>query len=244
MNEPNFPMDDDLSRFEQELKSLTPRDFPVGLPVRAMLPMHDLGLTSPPDVGIVTNQQSHRQPFVNRAWLKTVSVSWMTGLAAGLLVSMIWTRLVNEDAPFIDPKLISESGVPSVATDPNPPTTSSRDLPSTETTRPQESSRFREQSFGTNFRSISLNSYDGKILHPMMSLREVDWIFSIMPPAKRLTGVVKEAIQDHEHSSAPNSTSDVPQTTLPNSFPNSFPKAQGQRQLLKSLMESNELISI
>lgn len=240
MNEPNFPMDEGLSRFEQDLKSLTPKHFPMASPVRAMLPIHDLGLSSQSDVATVTDQQSHRFPFVNRTWLKTVSVSWVTGLAAGLLVPAIWTRLMHEDAPVIEPNLVSESGVSSVVTAPTPPTTTTPDSPSIKPTRSQEPSRYREQSFASNYRHTLLNSHDDQILHPFMSLSEVHWNSAMMPSAKRLIGVETGAKQNYEQHNAPDSTSDVPQTTLPNTFP----KVQGQRQLLKSVMESDDLISI
>jgi hypothetical protein len=240
MNEPNFPMDDDLSRFEQDLKSLTPKHFPTASPVRAILPKHDLGLSSYAVVGVDTCQQSHRFAFVNRTWLKTVSVAWVTGLAAGLLAPAMWTGFVNEEAPFIKPNLISESGVSSVVTTPTPPTTATPDSPSIKPTRSQEPSRYREQSSASTNRYTSLNSHDDQMLHPFMSLNEVHWNSAMMPSAKRLTGVAMGPKQDDEQNSAPYSTSDVPQTTLPNSFP----KTQGQRQLLKSLMESDDLISI
>lgn len=240
MNEPNLPMDDDLSGFEQDLKSLTPKHFPTASPVRAILPIHDLGLTSPPDVGAVTDQQSHRFAFVNRTWLKTVSVAWVTGLASGLLVPAIWSGFMNEEAPVIKPNLISESGSSSAVTVPLPPTAATPDPPSIKPTRPQEPSRFREQSFATNYRYMSLNSHDEQMLHPFMSLSEFNWNSAMMPSAKRFTGVETGAKQNYEQHNVTDSTSDVPQTTLPNSFP----KTQGQRQLLKSLMETDDLISI
>ncbi len=240
MNEPNFPMDDDLSRFEQDLKSLTPKHFPTASPVRAILPIHELGLSSQSDVAAVADRQSHRFPFVNRTWLKTVSVAWVTGLAAGLLVPAIWTRFVNEEAPVIKPNLISESGSSSAVTIPTPPTASTLDLPSLKPTRSQEPSRYREQSSSTNYRYMSLNSHDEQMLHPFMSLSEFHWNSAMTPSARRLTGVAKGPKQDDEQNSAPDSTLDAPQTTLPNTFP----KAQGQRQLLKSLMETDDLISI
>jgi hypothetical protein len=240
MNEPNLPMDDDLSRFEQDLKSLTPKHIPIASPVRSMAPIHDLGLTSPPDVGVVTDQQSHRFAFVDRTWLKTVSVAWVTGLAAGLLLPAIWTRFVNEEAPVIKPNLISESGSSSAVIVSPPPTASTPDSPSIKPTRSQEPSRYRDQSFATNYRYMSLNSHDDQILHPFMSLSEFNWNSAMMPSTKRFNGVAKGAKQDDEQQGAPGSTSEAPQTTLPNSFP----KTQGQRQLLKSLMETDDLISI
>jgi hypothetical protein len=177
---------------------------------------------------------------VNRTWLKTVSVAWVTGLAAGLLAPAMWTGFVNEEAPFIKPNLISESGSSSAVTVPLPPTSSTPDPPSIKPTRSQEPSRSREQSFATTDRYMSLYSHNDPLLHPFMSLNEVHWNSAMMPSAKRLTGVAMGPKQDDEQNSAPYSTSDVPQTTLPNSFP----KTQGQRQLLKSLMESDDLISI
>lgn len=240
MNEPRFPMDDDLSRFEQDLKSLTPKQFPTASPVRAILPIHFLEQSSQPDIGVVTDQQSHRFPFVNRTWLKTVSVAWVTGLAAGLLVPAIWTRFVNEEAPVIKPNLISESGVSSIVTDPNSPAASTPDSPSIKPTRTQEPSRYREQSFASTNRYTSLNSHDDQMLHPFMSLSEFHWNSAMIPSTKRLTGMATGAKQQEEQTGAPDKNPDVPQTTLPNSFP----KTQGQRQLLKSLMETDDLISI
>lgn len=240
MNEPSFPMDDDLNRFEQDLKSLTPKYILLASPVRTMLPVQDLGITSLPDVGIVADQQSHRFAFVDRTWLKTVSVAWVSGLAAGLLVPALWTRFMNEEAPVIEPTLISESGISSVATAPTPPTASTPDPLSRKPTHPHEPSRVREQRFATNYRYMSLNSHDEQMLHPFMSLSEFNWDSAMIPSGRRLTGVAKGPKQDYEQNSAPDSNSKAPKTTLPNSFP----KSQGQRQLLKSLMETDDLISI
>jgi hypothetical protein len=147
---------------------------------------------------------------------------------------------MNEETPVIEPNLISESGVSSVVTAPTPPTASTPDSPSIKPTRSQEPSRYREQSSASTNRYTSLNSHDDQILHPFMSLNEVHWNSAMMPSAKRLIGVETGAKQNYEQHNVTDSTSDVPQTTLPNSFP----KTQGQRQLLKSLMESDDLISI
>ena len=62
MIEPNFPVHEGLDRFEQDLKSLTPKHFPVELPAL---------------------------PPTGPSWLKIASVSWLMGLAAGVLVSAI-----------------------------------------------------------------------------------------------------------------------------------------------------------
>jgi hypothetical protein len=245
MNEPSFPMDDDLNRFEQDLKSLTPRHILIASPVRSMLPMHDLGITSPPDFDIVTEQQSHRLPLMNRAWLKTVSISWVTGLVAGLLVSTIWTRLVNETTPNTEPTLISENGASSMVIDSSsqdatPPNLTSTPPYRSQPYRSQLPSHFGEQSFANANRHTSLNFRDNRILHPFMSLNAVNWNSAIMPSAKRLTGTATRMQPDYEQYSAPDSDSGTPQIISPNSFP----KSQGQRQLLKSLMKSQDLFSI
>ncbi|MCU0713022.1 MAG: hypothetical protein MUC43_13255, partial [Pirellula sp.] len=91
MNEKNYRMDEELSRFEQDLKSLTPKHCSAAASVPTMPAFHDNRLTSQIDTSVVMDHQSSSLPFTNRRWLKTVAVSWATGLAAGLLVSAIWT---------------------------------------------------------------------------------------------------------------------------------------------------------
>ena len=90
MIEPNFPMHEGLDRFEQDLKSHTPKHHPVVLPAL---------------------------PPTGPSWLKIASVSWLMGLAAGVLVSAIWARLMNGQVPIAEPNPVSQK----VALTPNPP---------------------------------------------------------------------------------------------------------------------------
>lgn len=182
MIEPKFPMDEGLDRFEQDLKSLTPKHFPV---VLAVLPP-----TGP-------------------SWLKIASISWLMGLAAGVLVSAIWTRLMNGQVPIAEPNPISQK----VALTPNPPSTNPFGSQSTRA--------FGDETLAGRSRTIATDLDDNYVLQPLMRRNTVNG-------SRRFSGEASHS--SREDSATPN--------------PNSFPKYQGQRQLLKMLMESDDLISI
>lgn len=182
MIEPNFPMHEGLDRFEQDLKSLTPRHFPVELP------------TLPP---------------TGPNWLKIASISWLMGLAAGLLVSAIWTKLMNGEVPIAESNQVSQK----VVLSPKSPTT-----PPFGSLQPGV---FGDEILAGRNRTIATDLDDDYVLQPLMRRNTVNG-------SRRFSG-------EATHSSREDSVT-------PN--PNSFPKYQGQRQLLKMLMESDDLISI
>jgi hypothetical protein len=182
MIEPNFPMHEGLDRFEQDLKSLTPRPFPVVLPAL---------------------------PPTGPSWLKIASVSWLMGLAAGVLVSAIWARLMNGQVPIAEPNLVSQK----VALNPNPPSTNPFGSQSTRA--------FGVETAAVRSGTIATDLDDDYVLQPLMRRNTVN-------ASRRFSG-------EATHSSTEDSA-------IPD--PDSFPKHQGQRQLLKMLMESDDLISI
>ena len=233
MIEPDFPMHEQLDRFEQDLKSLTPNPFTVLLPVQAKMPQDDLGLSSMPDVGLLTDKQVHRLPSTNYHWFKIASVSWMMGLAAGVLVSVLWTRLMNEQVPIAEPNLISQKMATSGATFETPAMAPITNSPSTNPFGSQHSRAFGDENLAGRSRTIATDLAYDYVLQPMMRRNPTDltrW-FAGMEIAKQ----PKRPQADAPHSTAKDSTTPEP---------NSFPKYQGQRQLLKTLMESNDLISI
>ena len=179
MIEPKFPMDEGLDRFEQDLKSLTPKSFPKELP-----PMHP-------------------------NWLKIASISWLMGLAAGVLVSAIWTKLMNGEVPIVEPNQVSQK----VALSPNSPSTTPFGSP--------QPSVFGDEILAGRSRTIATDLDDNYVLQPLMRRNTVNG-------SRRFSGEASHT--SREDSATPN--------------PNSFPKYQGQRQLLKMLMESDDLISI
>ncbi len=246
MNEPNLPMHDGLDRFEQDLKSLTPNHAPEVLPVQAMLSVDGLGVRSGPDASsepdacLVTDERLHRLPMKNRNWLKIASVSWVTGLASGLMVSAIWTRLITEENPITEPNLASETRVTSEVTSAPPELVSTPNPPSTDPFRAQPSSAFGDAIFSGNNRYFAIESASDDVLQPMMRRNAVTRISESLPSAKRFGRVDAATKQKNGQTDASNTTSKT--SPAPNS--NSFPKYQGQRQLLKMLMESDDMISI
>lgn len=179
MIEPKFPMDEGLDRFEQDLKSLTPKRFPKELPAR------------------------------DPNWLKIASISWLMGLAAGVLVSAIWTKLMNGEVPIAEPNQVTQK----VALSPNSPTTTPFGS--------RQPGVFRDGLLVGSSRFIATDLDDDYVLQPLMRRNTVNG-------SRRFSGEASHT--SREDSATPNA--------------NSFPKYQGQRQLLKMLMESDDLISI
>lgn len=250
MNEKDYRMDEELSQFERDLKSLTPRRCSATASVPTMSAFQDNRLTPQVDTSVVMDHQSSGLPFTNGRWLKTVAVSWATGLAAGLLVSAIWTKLMKEEGSITAPSLltenrsaagVSESNTPSTGSENSSSKTISRQQPSTTEplTAPSLTAQ-RGSGFAGNMRRFSFDSPEQEILHPFMGLNNVNWNAAMKPSSKRFAEMQSGTKQDFEQSNAPDSASGDSQK----SFPISIPKTQGQRELLKSLIESNDLISI
>jgi hypothetical protein len=233
MIEPNFPMHQELDRFEQDLKSLTPKPFPELLPVQAKMPRLDLGLSSMPDVGLLTDKQMHGSPMTNYHWLKIASVSWMMGLAAGVLVSVFWTRLMNGQVPIDEPNLVSQKVATSEVTSAAPVMAPITNSTSTNPFGSQHPRAFEDESFAALSRPIATNLAYDYVLQPMMRRNLADL-------TRRFAGMEIDKQPERPQTDAPHST--AKESTTPE--PNSLPKYQGQRQLLKKLMESDDLISI
>lgn len=248
MSEKDYRMDEELTRFEQDLKSLTPRHCSAAASVPTMPAFHDNRLTSRVDTRVGIDHQSSSLSFTNRRWLKTVAVSWATGLAAGLLVSAIWTKLMEEETSNNEPSLLTENNFAAGVSEPNTPLSISQNSTSKTTSRQQSLSPqpFTTQSlsiqrgFVRNMRYAPTHFPDEEILHPFMALNNVNWNAGILPHSKRPTAVQSGTKQDSEQANAPGAASGDSQQSIPVSLP----KTQGQRELLKSLMESDDLISI
>ena len=250
MNEKDYRMDEELSRFEQDLMSLTPKPCFAAASVPRLPPIHDNRLTSQVGTGVIIDHQSSSLSFTNRRWLKTVAVSWATGLAAGLLVSAIWTKLMKEETSITEPSLLTENSSAVGVIEQNTPSNVSQNSSSKTTSRQQPLAiqpltaqpliAQRGPGFVGNTRRTPLNIPDQEILHPFMALNNVNWNAAMLPSSKRFAGVQSGTKQASEQANAPDSASGDSQKSIPVSIP----KTQGQRELLKSLIESDDLISI
>lgn len=245
MKEKDYHMDDDLSQFELDLKSLTPKHFPASLPLQMILPVQSVGLASQADAGEARDQQPQSARTSNSKWFKTVAVSWATGLAAGLLVSAIWSKLMKEETSVMPPNLLTEYSSVAGGTEQTEPLSVSQNSSSRTTTHQQSlSAHSLSTQPGTDFvgntRRTTLSSSDQQILHPFMALNNVNWNAAMLPSSKRFAGVQSENKPASEQANAPDSATGNSQKSIPVSIP----KTQGQRELLKSLMESDDLISI
>jgi|GEM_PF-983478 len=233
MTEPNLPTHEELDRFEQDLRSLTPKPFFETLPVQAKMPQRDLGLSSMPDVGLLTDKPSHRLPTTNYHWLKIASVSWMMGLAAGVLVSALWTKLISGQVPIAEPNLVSQKEATSEVTPAEPAMAPIANSPSTNPFGSQHPRAFEDEYFAGRSRPIATDLAYDYILQPMMRRNPASL-------TGRFTGMDIDTQPNGPQADAPHSTAN--DSTTPE--PSAFPKYQGQRQLLKTLMESDDLISI
>ncbi|MCU0718646.1 MAG: hypothetical protein MUC83_03000 [Pirellula sp.] len=248
MIEKDYRMDEELTRFEQDLRSLTPKPCSATASVPTMPLIHNNGLNSHIGIGVATDHQSSSWSFTNRSWFKTVAVSWATGLAAGLLVSAIWTKLMEEETSNNEPSLLTENNFAAGVSEPNTPLSVSQNSTSKTTSRQQSLSPqpFTTQSLSTqrgivrNIRNAPTHFPDHEILHPFMALNNVNWNAGILPHSKRPTAVQSGTKKASEQANAPGAASGDSQKSIPVSIP----KTQGQRELLKSLMESDDLISI
>ena len=156
MIEPKFPMDEGLDRFEQDLKSLTPKSFPKELP-----PMHP-------------------------NWLKIASISWLLGLAAGVLVSAIWTRLMNGEVPIVEPNQVSQK----VALSPNSPSTIPFGSP--------QPSVFGDEILAGRSRTIATDLDDDYVLQPLMRRNTVNG-------SRRFSGEASHTSREDSATPNPNS---------------------------------------
>jgi hypothetical protein len=147
---------------------------------------------------------------------------------------------MTEENPITEPNFASETRVTSELTNAPPELVLTLNPPSTEPFRAQPSSAFGDAIFSGNNRYFAIESASDDVLQPMMRRNAVTRISESLPSAKRFARVDSATKQKNGQTDASNTTS----KTSPAPNPNSFPKYQGQRQLLKMLMESDDLISI
>ena len=233
MNEPKFPVHEGLHRFEQDLKSLTPKNVLEVLPVKSKPSSHDLVFRTVPVVGLVTDEPLHRLPMQNRDWLKIATVSWVMGLAAGLLVSAIWIGIWDAKVPITEPNIVSQNVAKSEVTNASPEVAFTQNPPSAELFRSQQPAAFQDEFFGGTSRFNAIDLAGDYVLRPFMWQNAVNggMTFAEVDSASRLK---------NGQTDVPNSSTKSPSTPIPYSFP----KCQSQRQLLKMLLESDTLNSI
>jgi hypothetical protein len=175
-------------------------------------------------------------PSVNRTWLRTVAISWSAGLAAGLLISILWTRWTNNG--------IANKGSQSPAngqlSQPNLSATPSLESPiasrPNDSVPPQERNRSRYESMQNSSYLTAFDSSDQSILRPFVPLRSVDWEAAMVDTKTRQHGTGAQSLENPQGKDVPSSNSAL------NSIPIPFerPRSQGQHQWLKSLMKSEE----
>ncbi|MCY3005470.1 MAG: hypothetical protein NTV29_05770 [Planctomycetota bacterium] len=169
----------------------------------------------------------------NRNWLKIATVSWVMGLAAGLLVSAIWMRFMKEDLLRTEPILASQDVAISEVISAPPEVALTQNPPSAELFRSQQPAAFQDEFFGGTSRFNAIDLAGDYVLRTIMRQNAVNGsmtfaeVDSASPPKNGQTDV-------------PNSSTKSPSTPIPYSFP----KCQSQRQLLKMLLESDTLNSI
>ena len=94
MNEDPLSSMHGLDRFEQELRSLTPKSNSTVL--------------FDPESSHANIRHSSGSPKANRYWLQTASVSWTMGLATGILISAFWTQSNNRELSPPEPNLVAQ----------------------------------------------------------------------------------------------------------------------------------------
>ena len=239
MNDDKYRLDDDLSRFEHDLKTLTPKQPAIVAPYRPTLSSLDEESAAELDAFTSRSEFSRQSLLNNPVWLKTVTASWATGLAAGVLISVIWNNLSKQENSVAASSLAA-SDFSDSSTQASPGLGAAQDAGSTSQDR-QRLGYIPRGYGGLVGNDYTLyRSFDDEILSPLMASNMVHWNADFWRPAKRLTKAQTEISDINEQK-------DVPLKNLDgalNASPKSLPPSQGQRQWLKSLVESDDLISI
>lgn len=230
MIEPKFPMHQELDRFEQDLKSLTPKQYPETLSIQAKTSYHDVEQVTKPDAVPVADNQPHRSPWANRTWIQIAMVSWVTGLAAGILLSAIWTRAMMEPVPLAKSNANPEN---IAATEYNLPNTKS-------VLASQPSDLDQEDVLAAICRSIAIDSASDIVLRPIMQRDAFLVNAASLPSTSRID---QAEPRSHPEAKQPDAN-DNNRMTSPASEFNSLRKLQGQRQLLKTLLEFDNFNTI
>ena len=157
-------------------------------------------------------------------------VSWITGLAAGILLSAIWTRVMMEPVPLAKSNAIPENI-----------TAAKSQFPNTKSVlAPQPSALDQEDVFAAICRSIAIDSDSDVVLRPIMQRNA----FFVNAPSLPFTTRIDQAeLGSHPEARQPDAN-DHNMMTSPASEFNSLRKLQGQRQLLKTLLEFENLNTI
>jgi|688.fasta_scaffold89009_2 hypothetical protein len=230
MIEPKFPMHQELDRFEQDLKSLTPKQYPETLSVQAKTSYHDVELVTKPDTVPGADNHPHRSPWASRTWIQIAMVSWVTGLAAGILLSAIWTRVMMEPVPLAKSNTIPENI-----------TAAESHFPNTKSVlAPQPSALDQENVLSAICRSIAIDSDSDVVLRPIMQRNALLVNATSLPSTPRIDQTEPGS---HPEAKEPDAN-DHKMMTSPASEFNSLRKLQGQRQLLKTLVEFDNLNTI
>lgn len=217
MIEPKFPMHQELDQFEQDLKSLTPKQYPDTLSVQATTSYHDV-------------EHPHRSPTASRTWIQIAMVSWVTGLAAGILLSAIWTRATMEPVPLAKSNAIPENITAAESRFPN----------TKSVLAPQPSALDQEDVLAAICRSIAINSDSDVVLRPIMQRNPFLVNAASLPSTSRID---QAELGSHPEAKEPDAN-DHNRMTSPASEFNSLRNLQGQRQLLKTLLEFENLNTI
>ncbi|MBU6385938.1 MAG: hypothetical protein KGS49_08380 [Planctomycetes bacterium] len=230
MIEPKFPMHQELDQFEQDLKSLTPKQYPDTLSVQAKTSYHDAGFVTKPDTLPVADNHPHRSPTANRTWIQIAMVSWVTGLAAGILLSAIWTRVMMEPVPLAKSNAIPQNITAAESRFPN----------TKSVLAPQPSALDQEDVLAAICRSIAINSDSDVVLRPIMQRNAFLVNAASLPSTSRID---QAELGSHPEAKEPDAN-DHNRMTSPASEFNSLRNLQGQRQLLKTLLEFENLNTI
>lgn len=246
MNESNHQMDKELNLFEQELRSLTPRSgvsmSDPSLTNDARM-SHMLGrdwLEGGPPLASQQSTCTSVIPSVTKSnWWTTVAVSWSSGLAAGLLLSAIWTQW-NMGGFDISGEITSgerfasTNDLPPSSLDSNLPPPNKGDASNSRSNPWPDSQRTR---LGNTFRGgryVAIQGNQQDVLRPFLQLYDInnDWRFTSRPTHKTFFDIPSwenAEIRD-EPNVAPSELKPVPpaQQSVP----------QNQRQLLQSLYQS------
>lgn len=230
MIEPKFPMHEGLDRFEQDLKSLTPKQYSEAISVQAKVSTNELELCAQPDAVPSADNQPYRSPTANRTWIQIAKVSWVTGLAAGILLSAIWTKVMIKPVPLAKSNAITENVA---ATESN--------LPKAKSILASQPSAWDEQdSLEAIYRSIATDSAKDVVLRPIVQRNAFFVNPTSLPSTTRIDQVesgshLKTKQPDvNGHNTMPSPASEF----------NSLQKHPSQRQLLKILMEFDNLKTI
>lgn len=239
MNEPRYPMDDELNQFEQELKSLSPRSLVSLTQEQNEFSMQASAPIARASSSIEIPAPAHEMRSSDRSWLKTVILAWSSGLAAGLLLSWGWNAWSKSQSGLVYSNLPS-SDVTTHSTDQSIPDqiAEQRRLKAPL----EQSGDFDQNEMDKLMHANRLVALDAKrfsTLHPLMPLESIVW-------DHRQLQFFKQFKNHDQHSAIDRieQTSTVFADENSARYPTKPAQPLGQRQLLKAMMESGSLSPI